>query len=70
MSNNLFDQLSSMQKEIASAQPENADALEAFRIKYLGSKNLLKPLFSEIKNIEPNRRKEFGQLINQVKKEA
>lgn len=70
MSNSLFDQVQSIQQDIANASLDSLEALEAFRIKLLGSKNILKPLFAEIRNIEPERRKEFGQLINEVKNQA
>ena len=67
MSQALFDQVESLKVNIEKAEVHSADALEAFRIKYLGSKNILKPLFGEIRNIENERKKEFGQLLNQVK---
>ncbi len=70
MSNSLFDQVQSIQQDIANTSLDNLEALEAFRIKLLGSKNILKPLFAEIRNIEPARRKEFGLLINEVKSQA
>ena len=59
-----------MLEEIKSSRQESADALEQFRIKYLGSKNIVKPLFSEIRNVANERKKEFGQLLNTLKKTA
>ncbi|MDQ3142429.1 MAG: phenylalanine--tRNA ligase subunit alpha [Bacteroidota bacterium] len=47
--------------------PGNLIELEQFRIKYLGSKNILKPLFSEIGKIQNEFKKEYGQLINEAK---
>ena len=57
-------------QEIESSSPSGADELEAFRIKFLGSKNVLKDLFKEIKNVPNERKKEYGQLLNQVKSTA
>jgi phenylalanyl-tRNA synthetase alpha chain len=36
----------------------------------LGTKNILKDIFSEIKNVPNERKKEFGQLVNSVKQAA
>ena len=46
---------------------KNKEALENFRIKYLGSKGLLKELFTEFKNIPNDQKKDFGQVINTLK---
>lgn len=48
----------------------NAVELEAFRIRFLGSKNILKGLFAEIKNVPNDQKKAFGQLVNEVKQSA
>ncbi len=67
---NIFDTLAQIQTEIDAAQPQTAEALEAFRIQYLGTKNILKPLFGEIKTVENERKKEFGQVMNALKDSA
>jgi phenylalanyl-tRNA synthetase alpha chain len=41
--------------------------LEIFRIRFIGTKNILKPLMGEIRNVPNERKKEFGQLLNEVK---
>lgn len=70
MSTTAFDTAHKHLEEIKAAQPDTAEALEAFRIKYLGSKNILKPLFGEIKTVAPERKREYGQLMNELKKTA
>ena len=45
----------------------NKEKLEAFRIKFLGSKGLLKEVFAEFKNVPNDQKKEFGQVINLLK---
>ncbi len=67
MAESVWGQIKQLTEEISSAKCENAEALEAFRIRFLGSKNILKPLFGEIKNVENSRKKEFGQEINALK---
>ncbi len=54
--------------EIFSAQ--SLDQVEQFRIKILGSKGILKDLFTDFKNVANEEKKEVGQLINQVKENA
>jgi phenylalanyl-tRNA synthetase alpha chain len=46
---------------------DNKEKLEAFRIKFLGSKGLLKEVFAEFKNVPNEQKKEFGQVINLLK---
>ena len=66
----VFDKVNAVLTEIQSAAPQSADEIEEFRIKYLGSKNVLKPLMGEIRNVPNERKKEYGQLINSVKQVA
>jgi len=70
MAASVFDTIEEMLADIKSVELSDADALEQFRIKYLGSKNQIKAIFGEIRNVPNDRKKEFGQLVNSVKKEA
>lgn len=54
-------------KEVAISNPE---MLEAFRIRFLGSKNILKDLFMELKNVPNDQKKEVGLNINELKNKA
>lgn len=56
--------------EIESSLIENKEQLEQFRIKFLGSKSVVKGLFAEFKNVPNDQKKEIGQLINDVKTKA
>lgn len=66
----IFDKIEEVLSEIKNEAIDNLDQLEAFRIKYLGSKNTIKPLFGEIRNVANERKKEFGLLVNSLKQEA
>jgi len=66
MIDNIKKHIAEVEEFTAKAQ----DEVEAFRIKYLGSKGLLKDFFSEMKNVPGEQRKEFGQTINALKKAA
>jgi phenylalanyl-tRNA synthetase alpha chain len=48
----------------------NSEEIEAFRIKYLGSKGVLKQLFAEFKEIDPSLKKEIGQALNELRNAA
>ena len=64
----MIDKLKEHITDVEAFTAENADAIEAFRIKYLGKKGLLNQFFAEFKNVPNENKKEFGQAINQLKK--
>jgi phenylalanyl-tRNA synthetase alpha chain len=70
MSQELFGRVKQLIEEIRSAQPSNKDELEAFRLRFLGSKNELKPLMGEIRHIPNELKKDYGQLVNEAKEAA
>jgi phenylalanyl-tRNA synthetase alpha chain len=63
----IFEQTEALLQEIEGAVISNQETLEAFRIRFLGTKNILKDIFAEIKNVPNERKKEFGQVVNKVK---
>lgn len=67
MSQNIFDLISTLKTEINDYSLDSGESLEAFRIEFLGSKNKIKPLFSQMKEVENERKKEFGQSLNELK---
>ena len=56
--------------EISSATLQNQQDLEAFRIKYLGSKGVVKELFGELKNVPNEAKREVGQLLNTLRNDT
>lgn len=66
----MIDKIIEYISEAQSFQTDNKDTLEQFRIKFLGSKGLLKDLFAEFKNVPNDQKKEFGQVINTLKNTA
>ena len=56
--------------EVEKFTSTSKDEIENFRIKYLGKKGLLNDFFAEFKNVPNNQKKEFGQVINQLKTSA
>lgn len=63
----LLEQINALRLEISDAQTVDNAALEAFRIRYLGTKGLLKNLMGEMKNVPIEQKKEFGQILNEFK---
>src|ERR1700678_4229766 len=53
--------------EINAFSPANADELEAFRIKFLGTKGLIKDLFEQFKTVGPEEKRTFGKVLNEFK---
>ncbi len=66
----LFNKAKKILEEVRSFKADKKESLEEFRMKYLVKKGLIKQLTSEIKNIAPEKRKEFGALVNRIKQEA
>ena len=66
----LLQQIEEYRKEIESIVPNGAEALEAYRIKFLGTKGILKGLFTEMKNVPADKKKEFGLVLNEFKQLA
>lgn len=56
--------------EIASAPAANAEEAEQFRIKYLGTKGIVKAVMGEMKNMPNEQKKQAGQLLNDFKQSA
>lgn len=62
--------IDSCTEEIKSITPVNKEELEQFRIRFLGTKGKIKELFSFMKDIAPNDKKDAGQLLNGLKQLA
>jgi phenylalanyl-tRNA synthetase alpha chain len=60
----LLQQITTLKEEITAF---NGDDAEVFRIKYLGTKGLVKALMGEMKNVAAENKKEAGQLLNEFK---
>jgi phenylalanyl-tRNA synthetase alpha chain len=63
----LLQQIEAYKKEIETYAASDEQAAENFRIKFLGSKGIVKNMMAEMKNIPAEKRKEFGQLMNEFK---
>ncbi len=66
----LISQIEEYKKGMAAAQAADAKEAEAFRIKYLGTKGVVKAIMGEMRNVAAEQRKEAGQLLNEFKQYA
>jgi len=64
---NLLQKIDSYKEEIKNFVAQKSEEAENFRIKYLGSKGLVKEVMGEMKNVAADKRKEFGLLLNDFK---
>ena len=63
----LLAQIAQYKKEIAETVVTNKEQLETFRIKYLGTKGLVKTIMGEMKHVAAENKKDAGQLLNEFK---
>ena len=64
---NLRSLIEKYKGEINAENPVTAEEKESFRVKYLGTKGLVKTIMGEMKNVSPENKKEAGQLLNEFK---
>ncbi len=64
------EKINGLLQEIAAFNTDNPEQIEAFRIRFLGSKGILKQLFADFKNVDPAAKKEIGQALNTLRNEA
>jgi len=63
----LVQQIENLRKEIEQLQVQDAKALEEYRIRFLGTRGLVKNLFAEMKQVPNEHKKAFGQILNDFK---
>jgi len=66
----LLQQIEDYKKEIAAFVATGEKQAEEFRIKYLGTKGIVKTIMGEMKNVPAEKKKEFGQILNEFKQFA
>ena len=66
----LLQQIRGYLDEIASYSATDEKQVEEFRIKYLGTKGIVKAMMAEMKQVAPENKKEAGQHLNEFKQVA
>ncbi len=66
----MLTKIGNLLEELKSTKPVSKEEIEQFRIKYLGKKGIITGLFQDFKKVPNEKKKEFGQMINTLKKQA
>src|ERR1041385_1653449 len=66
----LLKQIEQYKKEIDNFVAQNGEATESFRIRFLGTKGIVKNLMQEMKQVPNEKKKEIGQVLNTFKQTA
>jgi phenylalanyl-tRNA synthetase alpha chain len=66
----LQDQITQYTAEINSFETTNAEELEQFRIRFLGSKGIIKDIFDQFKAVSPEEKRTLGKVLNEFKQLA
>ena len=61
------DQINKYIDEVKEFATETADELEAFRIKFLGKKGILRGLYADLKEVSADQKRDLGQAINALR---
>jgi len=63
----LQQQIRIYEEEIQAFHPTDAEQLESYRIRFLGTKGIVKQVLGEMKNVPVAEKKQAGQLLNAFK---
>ncbi|HSB92563.1 MAG TPA: phenylalanine--tRNA ligase subunit alpha, partial [Flavitalea sp.] len=66
----LLKQIEEYKQEIENTPVNGTESLEVYRIRFLGTKGIVKSLFTEMRNVPADQKKEFGQVLNEFKQLA
>jgi phenylalanyl-tRNA synthetase alpha chain len=66
----LQDKITQYTAEINAFHTESAEELEQFRIKFLGTKGIIKDIFDEFKAVSPEEKRTLGKVLNEFKQLA
>lgn len=63
----LLKEMEDYKREMKDYQVSDVNELEAFRIKFLGTKGIVKSVMGEMRNVPAENKKEFGVILNAFK---
>ena len=66
----MIDKIKAHIAKVEAFATEKKEELEQFRLEYLGKKGLLNDLFAKCKEVPKEEKKDFGQIINELKNKA
>ncbi len=66
----MLDKIKALLAEVETMKANNADELEALRIKYLSKKGEISTLMNDFRNVAADQKREVGIFLNQLKESA
>ncbi|MCX8481313.1 MAG: phenylalanine--tRNA ligase subunit alpha [Sediminibacterium sp.] len=63
----ILEQINNIKKKVSEFSVHDVDTLEKFRIEFLGTKGALKNVMGLIKDVQIQKKREAGQLLNDLK---
>ncbi|WP_316842095.1 phenylalanine--tRNA ligase subunit alpha [Pedobacter gandavensis] len=66
----LQEKITQYTAEINAFSTDNVDELEQFRIRFLGTKGIIKDIFDEFKAVSPEEKRVLGKVLNEFKQLA
>nr|MBP8067328.1 phenylalanine--tRNA ligase subunit alpha [Pedobacter sp.] len=66
----LQEQITQYSAEINAFDTSNAEELEQFRIRFLGTKGIIKDIFDQFKAVSPEEKRVLGKVLNEFKQLA
>lgn len=66
----MIDKIKTLLKEVEELKANNAEELEALRIKYLSKKGEISALMNDFRNVAADQKREVGQFLNELKEKA
>lgn len=66
----MIDRIKTLLKEVEELKANNAEELEALRIKYLSKKGEISALMNDFRNVAAEQKREVGQFLNELKEAA
>ena len=66
----MIDTIKAHLQDLAAFNASSLEEVEQFRIAFLGKKGHITQLFADFRNVPNEEKKEYGQLLNQLKTEA
>ncbi len=64
------EKVANIAREIDSFQAKTEKELEEYRIRFISKKSVVGELFGELKNVPNEKKREMGQVLNQLKQQA
>ena len=66
----MIEKIKALMQEVERLKADNAEELEALRIRYLSKRGEINALMNDFRNVAADRKREVGQSLNELKEMA